>query len=198
MLRSTFLPRFFVSLAQFDTRNVRLLVRGGAGSSRTANDIRRAVQNLDPHIPLEGVQTLESALSATIAQPRFFANALSYFALAALWLVATGLYGIIAQSVQNRTHEIGVRMALGADHWSVRFLVLLNAVRLTAIGALIGTGGALVMTQSLRTFVYGVDPFDARHFVVALAVLFAAALLAAFLPALRASQVQPTRALASD
>jgi hypothetical protein len=191
-------PKMFVPLSQFQTSNVRVLVRSDDTPGSVAAEMRRAVRELDPQLPLDKVQTLEAALSATVAQPRLYAGTMGYFALSALFLVVTGLYGVIAQNVEQRRHEIGVRMALGADRWRVRAMVLSQTLRLTAIGAAIGLGGALLAMRWLRGFVYGVDVYDPRLFTAVLVLLLSMGLLAGALPAIRASRLSPTRALAAD
>jgi putative ABC transport system permease protein len=191
-------PKMFVPLAQFQTSNVRVLVRSDEPFDRVAAEMQRSVRQLDSRVPLEKVQTLETALSATVAQPRFYASTLSYFALAALILVVTGLYGVVAQNVEQRRHEIGVRMALGADHWRVRSMVLLRALRLTVAGALIGVAGSLAATRSLRGFLYGVDVYDAATFGGVFILLLVVGGVAAAVPAVRASRVHPASSLATD
>jgi putative ABC transport system permease protein len=141
---------------------------------------------------------MDEYLSASVATPRFNAILLEAFAGLALLLTALGLYGVVAYTVAQRTHEIGVRMTLGATRASVTQMVLTAGFKLTAIGIAIGVAGSLVAARFLTSFtslLFGVNPTDTVTFVVVVCVLGAVSLLACYIPARRAAKVDPMIAL---
>jgi predicted permease len=172
---------------------------------RTTNDpnaavsaIRQAVREVDGNLPLKDIKTQIEQADETLAMERLFAKLLSLFGLLAQQLAAIGLYGVLAWSVSQRTHEIGIRMALGADRSKVLRMIMKQGMTLTLIGVALGLGGAYVLTkylESLTTMLYGVQPRDPLTFGVAATLLTVVALVACFLPARRATKVDPMVAL---
>ena len=138
---------------------------------------------------------MDEYVSESVAAPRFNTILLGGFAVLALVLAAVGIFGVISYSVAQRTREIGVRRALGADTWGVMRLVLGQGMGLTAIGVAIGVVGAFGVTRLLQTLLFGVTPTDPATFAGVAAVLSAVAFLASYLPARRASKVDPMAAL---
>jgi predicted permease len=161
-------------------------------------EIREVVATVDPALPTFGAMTMEQSVSNGLNNARMAAELSGAFAVIALVIAAVGLYAIVANIVTERTREIGVRMALGASSGAVRRLVIGRAGRFCAVGALLGIGGALVVTRLLRSLLNGLSPNDPAAFLVPPLALGAVALLASYLPARRATRVDPIAALRAD
>jgi predicted permease len=157
--------------------------------------VERIVREIDPALPVASLQTLEQNVAGTMAQPRFLTLLLGVFAGVALLLAAVGTYGVMAHSVAERNREIGIRMAMGAEPESVRGLVLRQGAALAATGLALGVIGALGLTRFLAAQLYEVGTTDLRTFVAVPVVLGAIALLACYVPARRATRVDPVEAL---
>ncbi len=157
--------------------------------------LRRAVQSVDKNLPLIDVRTQEQQIEATVQDERMFADLTTGFGLLALVLASIGIYGIMAYTVARRTNEIGIRLALGAQTRQIMAMVLGEASWLAVAGVAAGLGAALLLTRFLRTMLFGLKPNDPATLVCAGALLFAVALLAGWVPARRASKVQPMQAL---
>jgi ABC-type antimicrobial peptide transport system permease subunit len=160
--------------------------------------VRRAVAAIDPQQSVAAFTTLTELVGRSTAARSFNMTLVSVFALLALGLAVVGIYGVMAYTVQQRTQEIGVRIALGAARGQVLGLVLANTGLLTASGIVIGLAGALALTRVLGTLLYDVSATDSLTFATTTAVLAAAALLAALVPALRAARIDPVQALRSE
>jgi ABC-type antimicrobial peptide transport system permease subunit len=145
-----------------------------------------------------GVEPLEETLSSSLAERRFTMLLLGSFAGLTLFLAAVGVYGVLSHGVVQRTREIGLRLALGAQRSSVLRLVIGQALVSVAAGLVVGVAGALVVTRWLGTLLYGITPTDPLTFITAAAVLVLVALAASYLPARRASRVDPAVALRMD
>jgi predicted permease len=177
-------------------RNVAFAIRSPrAGSKSLMDEIRRAVWSVDPDLPLFEVHTLNYYYTKSMARTSFTLVLLALSGGMALLLGIVGLYGVIAYLVSQRTHEIGIRMALGAQKRDVLSLVLAGAMSLTVIGVGIGIAAALVLTRFLSGLLYGVKPNDPLTFVAVSFVLIGVALLACYIPARRATKVDPMEAL---
>jgi predicted permease len=157
--------------------------------------LRRAAREIDPQLDLWQTRTLDDELAGPLAQPRMDSYVLSAFGFVALLLAAIGLYGVMASSVRDRTHDIGVRMALGATAGIVRAAVLREALVMVGAGALAGLAGAFVLTRLLAGVLYEISPADPVALFGACGLLLLVAIGAAYLPARRATQVDPARAL---
>ncbi|HAB16708.1 MAG TPA: hypothetical protein DCE44_09690, partial [Verrucomicrobiales bacterium] len=175
-----------------------LTVRTGLDPSSTITRLRELVKSLDANVPVFGVRTLAEQKDGSLALERMAATLLSGFGVLALLLAALGIYGVLAYSVGQRTREIGVRMALGAQLGDVLQLVLKQGAGLVALGLLVGLGGALASTRLMRGFLYGVQPIDPLTFLSVIVVLVGVALLACWLPARRAAKVDPMVALRTE
>jgi predicted permease len=160
--------------------------------------VRREVGVVDPNLPIASVATLERIVADSMVRHSFTALALVIAAAVALMLGAIGLYGVISYLVAQRTREIGLRMALGADAGSVRRMVVLQGVRLSALGLGVGLLGALGLTRLMEGLLYGTSPTDPLTFGAVVVVLAGVALLASWLPARRASLIDPARSLAAE
>ena len=168
------------------------------GRPPSTSDIARALSEIDPRIRLREPTTVAAMFAEVIAAPRFNLALLSTFALLALVLSAVGLYGVIAYSVTQRTREIGIRMALGARPAAVLALVLRQGALMTLAGVAVGLGAAAVATRAMRGMLYEVSPLDPGTFALVGVALGVVALSAAYVPARRASKVDPAIALRSE
>jgi predicted permease len=156
---------------------------------------REAIHSVDPDLPLAKIATLETLVDDSVTQQRFTMLVLGAFAGLALLLASVGMYGVISYSTMQRTGEIGIRMALGAQRRNVLVMVLSHGGRLAGLGITIGLVAALAMTHLMASFLYGVQPADPATFAAVALLLGAVALLACYLPARRAMRVEPTVAL---
>jgi putative ABC transport system permease protein len=157
--------------------------------------VRRDVWAVDKNLPLANLSTLEQLLDKTIAQRRFNLLLLGIFAGVALVLAAVGIYGVMSYAVTQRTHEIGVRMALGAQTSNVLRMVVGQGIRLALVGIAIGLGAALGLTRLMASLLYEVSATDPLTFAVIALMLAAVALVACYVPARRATRVDPMVAL---
>ena len=157
--------------------------------------IRQAVREVDPNLPLAGVKTQVEVANDTLRIEHLFARLLSFFGLIALLLAAIGLYGVMAYAVTQRTREIGIRMALGAQQHNVLKLVLSQGMILTLIGVALGVGSAIAFTRLLKGMLFGISATDPATFVGIGLLLTAVALVASYIPARRATKVDPLVAL---
>jgi putative ABC transport system permease protein len=162
-----------------------------AKMSSVATAMRAAVRAEDPQQPIESIMTMESRLSAVVAEPRFRSLVLTVFSGLALSLAAIGIYGVLAYGVTERTRELGIRIALGATPGAVVRLVLRSSASLAIPGLLIGLGSSLAATRVLSTFLFHVQPSDPLTFFGASALLLIVALCAAYAPARRAGRIDP-------
>jgi putative ABC transport system permease protein len=192
-------PEVFISAYQqpFRVRYTMFVVVRPASPSQQgalAGAVRDAIREVDPDVPVE-LSTLDTFISASVAGRRFLLTVLAAFAAIALLLAATGIYSVLSQAVAQRTQEIGIRMALGADARRVIGLMLSAAMRSVGIGILAGGIGGLIGVRLLKTFLFNVEPLDPMAFAGAAALLVAVGLLAAYVPARRATRVDPLLAL---
>jgi putative ABC transport system permease protein len=172
-----------------------LVIRTSGDASSIATGALDAIQSLDSEQPVSDVRTMDSLLANSIARASFSALLLTIFAGVALLLAAIGIYGVISYGVTQRGHEIGVRMALGAQASDVVKLILRNGMTLAAIGVLIGLAGAFALTRVITTLLFGVTPTDALTFATVSVLLLSVALLACYIPARRATKVDPLSSL---
>jgi putative ABC transport system permease protein len=168
------------------------------GTAETVRAIREIGAEVAPAYPLYGITSMSSIVAATTERDRFVATLLGAFALLALCLAAVGIHGVVAYQVSERTREIGLRMALGADRTTVLHEVLRRAAAIAVVGVLIGAVGAAATTRVVRSFLVDVSPLDPLTFGATIAALMVVALVAAFVPALRAARMDPAGALRSD
>jgi putative ABC transport system permease protein len=185
----------FLPYAQIPGRSMSLVVRAGTGPMRVAPTVRAAIRELDKSLPLGKVGDLARDVSHSTQGRRFTVALLWAFAALALVLAAVGIYGVISYSVTRRTHEIGVRMALGAERGRIAGMVVGRAALLGGAGVAFGCAGGLALTRLLRSLLYGVSPTDPATFAGASLFLLVVATLAAYIPARRAARVDPGVAL---
>jgi len=160
--------------------------------------LEAAARDINRDMPLFQTSTMDQVLETSIAQQRLSLIVMVTFAVVALTLASLGLYGVIAHSVTERTHEIGVRMALGAEARHVLGLMIRQGLTTTAIGAAIGVAGAVALSRWIQDLLFGVTPTDPATFAAVVATLMAVALVACYVPAWRATRVDPTMALRSE
>jgi predicted permease len=175
-----------------------LTVRTEGNPEALIGAVRKEVQALDPNLPLFDVKTLTEHMRLALFAPKIAAMVLGVFGLVALLLSAIGIYGITSYTVAQRTHEIGIRLALGAQLSDVLKLVLSHGLKLTIIGAAIGILGAFIATRAITSVLYGVSPTDPLTFVVVGGLLVGVALIACYVPSRRATRVDPLVALRNE
>jgi len=188
-------PAYYMSFAQSYGPRSFFLVRTSGDAALIADALRKEIQSIDMGVTLAQVGTLRQAMDTSVSQPRFDTMLLLLFAGIALLLAAVGVYGLIAYSVAQRTHEIGVRMALGAAQRDVVRMVIGQGAGLAAIGIVAGLAGALALARLLATMLFGVGSSDALTFTAAAFTLLLVVLAATFVPALRATRISPVTAL---
>jgi predicted permease len=188
----------YVPSTTFFRSNINVFLRTTGDPLQLAQAARQAIWNIDPQMPVSDVTSLEQVVTNTVARPRFFTLLIGLFSGLALVLAAVGLYGVIAYSVRQRTHEIGIRMALGAHAKSVLGMVMREAMTLAVVGIAIGLVGALALTRFLQSQLYGVAPTDAGTLAITALILCVVAMLASWIPARRATKVDPLVALREE
>ena len=189
------IPEIYLPFGQMPLNGMTVMVRTTSNPLAIAGAARSTVLGIDPNQPIDEVKTLTQRVNEAVAASRSLMVLFTAFALLALVLGAVGIYGIVSYSVTQRTHEIGIRMALGARAGNVLSLIMRNGLMLVLAGIAIGIAGALVLTRFLTTLLFGVTPTDGVTFVVVSMTFFVIAAIAALIPALRATRVDPLMAL---
>jgi putative ABC transport system permease protein len=188
-------PHVYEPFAQAPNHFMTLVVRTDTDPSAIVPAIRAKVFELDHELPLQRVTTLDKLISNSIRQQRFACAVLSVFAGVALVLALAGLYGVISYSVAQRTRELGIRVVLGAQVTDVVRLVLKQGMTFVLLGEVVGIAGAFALTRLIGGLLFGVSPTDAKTFVTVAVSLFLVALVACYVPARRATRVDPLVAL---
>jgi putative ABC transport system permease protein len=191
-------PSMYFSLQLFRSGPMRLAVRTTGATDPLAAALRRIVKEVDPAVPAFRIRTMDEFRGSSVSRERLITTLLGGFAAAALTLAALGTYGVIAFTVQQRTKELGIRIAVGAQAGDVLRLVLAQGLRFAVLGVILGIAGALTVGRLLSTMLYATSSFDPPSYLVAIAVLTLAALGASLLPARRAARVDPIEALRSE
>jgi ABC-type antimicrobial peptide transport system permease subunit len=174
------------------------VVREGRGAPLTIAGAQTVVSEVDPDLPVVGFQSLATVLDRSVAAPRFQGTLLGLFAGLALLLAAVGTYSVMAFSVRQRTREIGIRVAVGADRGAVMQDVMFSGARLALVGTAVGALGALLLSRLVSSLLWGVGGADPLTYGVVAGLLGAVTLLACFIPARRAARVDPVVALRTE
>jgi putative ABC transport system permease protein len=189
------IPQAPKSAVPFMANNLSLVVRTGIESEALASTVRKELRNVDVDVATAGVKPMHQFLTAAVAARRFNMELIGVFAGTALLLAAAGLYAVIAYLVSQRTREIGIRLAVGATPRHILRLIMGQGMKLTLIGVAIGFVGAIAATRLMRSLLFAVAPTDLMTFAISSIVLIVVALLACFIPARRATKVDPLVAL---
>jgi putative ABC transport system permease protein len=188
-------PHTYEPFLQNTSSSLNVAIRASGKPASLASALRATVWAVDPQLAVAQLQTMDQVISRSTTPRRFNLFLLGGFACLALILSAIGIYGVIAYSVVRRVHEIGIRMALGAQRTDVVRLIVGQGVLLLGIGLVVGILGALVLTRSLASFLYDIQPTDPATFACVVVILAAVALVACYIPACRATKVDPITAL---
>jgi predicted permease len=188
----------YLPVSQIGSGSVELVVRTKLPPEAVAPGVRAALRRVDASLPTAEFRTLEDVVDRAVSPRRFVVMLLGGFALLALFLASLGIYGVVSYSVNQRTQEIGIRMALGASAGHVQFRVLRETVALALMGTLVGVAGSIGVARLLESLLFGVKPGDAVTFLAMTLVLTSVAAVAGYLPARRASRIDPMSALRSE
>ncbi len=194
-LAESSVPQIYVSVYQHRPKDLAIFLRGRLDPATTPPQLREQVQSINPELPVFGAQTLTEMMSASLSERRFSMEMVGLFALTALLLAGLGIYGVISYIVSERIHEIGIRLALGAQSGNILRMVLRQGLGLALAGAAVGLACALVVSQLMAGLLYGVRPTDPLTFAGVALLLIGVALLACYIPARRAIRVDPLVAL---
>jgi putative ABC transport system permease protein len=191
-------PTVYATREQHPRANLALVVRTESDPALMQEAVRKTVSAFDPDQALDELQPLEKLAPADVAPDRLRSLLLSTFAAITVALAALGLYGLVAHAVAQRTREIGIRMALGARRLDLGMLVLRQTMTFVTIGLAVGVGLALLVSPALRAFLYGVPAVDVASFLSVAGVLTVVALIACYVPARRATTIDPLKALRQE
>jgi putative ABC transport system permease protein len=191
-------PVAYESYAQSPRAGMIVFVKTARDPGSLGAEVRRAVHEVAPQLPVYDMRTMTERTAAATAQARFRAVILALFAITALALAAVGIYGVMSLAVTARTREMGIRIALGAERARVQRLVIGEGIGLVSVGAIIGLAGALAATRVLRTFLFDLTSSDPVTYVAIVVLLGGAAIVASWIPARRASRVDPVVALRAE
>jgi putative ABC transport system permease protein len=194
-LDQTVEPMAFWPHAELAYSGMTMVVRTNGDPASLAPSVRGVIRSLDPQQPIGEISTMESLLSVSVARQRFSASLLTVFSILALVMAAVGIYGVMSYTVSQRTHEIGVRMALGAQRSDVLKLVLKTGIVLGVIGVVVGLAASFALTRLIATLLFEVTATDMTTFALVAVVLFVITLVACYVPARRATRVDPLKAL---
>jgi putative ABC transport system permease protein len=191
-------PQIYVPQQQFGIGIMSIFARSQLTQSAFTAALRGAIDEIDKNVPVYRVRTLPDYLSQSVAQPRLNAMLVGLFAFIALLLAAAGIFGVMSYSVTQRTQEIGIRLALGAQRYDVLRLIVFQGMRFVGAGVLIGLVGVFICTRLLQSLLFGIGATDLGTMVAVTMILTAVAFLACLLPARRATLVDPVRALRAE
>jgi putative ABC transport system permease protein len=188
-------PMVYWPYAELVYTGMTLMIRTRGDAATVAPAARNVIRSLDPRQPIGEVATMEKLLSTSVARSRFSASLLTVFSFVALVMAAVGIYGVMSYSVLQRTHEIGVRMALGAQRLDVLKLVVKKGIVLGVVGVAAGLAASFGLTRLISTLLFEVTATDAATFTAVSVGLFLVTLIACYVPARRATRVDPLKAL---
>jgi predicted permease len=191
-------PHIYVAMGQFAPINAVLFLRGRGDAQRLGEAVRQVVGSMDANVAVHSVSTMDQIIARSVADRRFALELLGVFAAVALLLAAIGIYGVMSYAFSQRTHEVGIRMALGAQRVDILRMALVEGMRIVAIGLVVGLAGAAVMTRFFQSMLFNVAPSDPLTFLSASAMLVGVAFFACYIPAQRATRVDPLVALREE
>jgi putative ABC transport system permease protein len=192
-------PTLYLAHAQWPDGYVTIVAKARNGDpSSLVQPLRALLQTLDPDVPMSAVRSMNQISSAAVAQPRLYLVLIASFAGTAMLLSAIGLYGVLAYAVGQRTREIGIRLALGAGRGEVLRMIMTQAGRLAITGVAIGLFAAVIASRALRSQLFQIAPTDTVTYLLVGVGLLAVALIASWIPARRASRIDPLAALRHD
>jgi putative ABC transport system permease protein len=191
-------PTVYVPHAQAPTGAVTIVLRTAIEPRRVARDLKRAVAELNPELPLTSIQTLDDLVATSLTPRRFTLILFASFSFAAVVLAVVGVYGVISQTMTERSKEFGVRLALGAQSRDIVYLATRQGITPVAIGVGLGLLGAGGLTTLLRGMLFSVVPLDLPTYFGVSALMLATALLACYIPARRATRLDPLMALRTE
>jgi putative ABC transport system permease protein len=186
-------PEMYIPYAQVPTVEARPLIvlRTSIEPASVTSALRKAVSEVDANIPMDQVETMKQIVYGSVGQSRFRTAVLVMFGLLSLFFASIGLYGVMSYSVSQRTREFGIRMAIGSSRGAVLRLVFGEAVKLVSVGVGLGLAGAVLLTRLIANLLYGVAPFDATTLASVSILLAGVALVASYVPARRAANINP-------
>jgi len=188
--------QFFLPYVQLpDALRLTYAIRTRQSAAALAPSLQKVVQSLDRDLPMIDLRTQQEQVEASMQFERLFASLTAGFGVLALALACVGIYGVMAYSVANRTNEIGIPAALGAQPGQVRGMILRESTWLALAGIVVGVGAALALARVVKSMLYGIQPYDPVTFGAGVLILMAVALAAGWVPARRAAGVQPMEAL---
>jgi putative ABC transport system permease protein len=191
-------PEMFWAMAQAPSASVWLVIRTSTDPLAHASAVRQTVRHLDSDLPILELDSMEGVIADSLWRPRFSALLIGLFALLALVLAAAGIYGVTSYSVSQRTHEVGLRMALGADRRRILAMIIGQGLKLTLAGVLIGTAASLALARLVASQLYSISAYDPLTLMGVSFFLVIVAMLACYLPARRATKVDPMVALRAE
>jgi putative ABC transport system permease protein len=188
----------YLPYPQYEVPEMSFVIRSTNDPASLASAVRAAVAAVDKEQPISNLKTMDQVISEVMVQPQFNTLMLGIFSGIAMLLALAGIYGVMAYSVAQRAHEIGIRMALGARPRDVLKMIVVQGARLTAAGIIIGVWGALAATRGLSSLLFGVSPTDPLTFTAIALLLAIVSLIASYIPARRATKVDPMVALRQE
>ena len=197
-LKESYLPEVYLPFSQEPRRQIRVVARHSGDFEATAEALRQVVRSIDPRLPIVALEPLEARVQAQLGEPRFYALLLTAFASLGLLLAVAGVYGTVAYSVEQRHHELGVRMALGATRLDILRLVVGKGAMLAGGGVALGLIGAVASTKWLSSFVFEISTTDPMTMTTMATCLGSAALVASYLPARKATRLDPLETLQAE
>jgi predicted permease len=191
-------PHIYVALGQFAPVNAVVFLRSRGDVEHLGEEVRHEVESLNPNVPVHSISSMDQIIARSVADRRFALELLGIFAVVALLLAAVGIYGVMSYSFSQRTHEVGIRIALGAQRLDILRMALGEGMRLVVIGLASGLVGAAIMTRFFQSMLFNVVPTDPVTFVSVSAILAGVAFFACYVPAKRATRVDPLLALREE
>lgn len=191
-------PHIYVPLGQFAPVNAVVFLRSPLEAEKLGEAVRHEVESVNPNVPVHSISSMDDIIAKSVADRRFALELLGVFAVVALLLAAVGIYGVMSYSFSQRTHEVGVRVALGAQRLDILRLALGEGMRIVAVGLAAGLAGAAIVTRVFRSMLFQIGPGDPATFMIASAILAGVAFFACFIPARRATRVDPLVALREE